>query len=797
MFVLLVIVALSSLIIYWYKFHNHFNKYIKKFPGPKPLPVIGNAHQMGTRPDPLQKMIELEKTYGKMYKMCLGFLPPSLFISDLEMVEHVLSSNTILDKADSYKFLTKWLGDGLLTSTGDKWRKHRKMLTPAFHFKILEQFINVFNLFGNVLTLQLEKEIGKNSFDIFLPISLCTLDVICATSMGTNVDAQQTNSDYVNAVKNISKIIINRTGSALKSVDFLYYFTFDRLRENKLLRLLHNFTERVISKRRQQLLNNVDVDTSSDNLGIKKKLTFLDLMLECQLSKNIISDKAIREEVDTFMFEGHDTTACGISFILYCLANNRDVQMGTRPGNDFRFYKHESYLYGDLDPLQKMIELEKTYGKMYKMCLGFLPPSLFISDLEMVEHVLSSNTILDKADSYKFLTKWLGDGLLTSTGDKWRKHRKMLTPAFHFKILEQFINVFNLFGNVLTLQLEKEIGKKSFDIFLPISLCTLDVICATSMGTNVDAQQTNSDYVNAVKNISKIIINRTGSALKSVDFLYYFTFDHLRENKLLRLLHNFTERVISKRRQQLLNNVDVDTSSDNLGIKKKLTFLDLMLECQLSKNIISDKAIREEVDTFMFEGHDTTACGISFILYCLANNRDVQEKVIEELQEIIGDKNEKITYQHLQSLKYLEMVIKESLRLYPPVPFFGRSLSENTLINGTMLPKGLTLLIIAFNLHRDPDVYPNPEQFIPERFSQEIQSKRSPYAYIPFSAGPRNCIGQKFAMLEMKSIVSKVLMNFELLPATPKHTPILAGHLILKSENGICISVKKRNLNKS
>ncbi|KAK4879442.1 hypothetical protein RN001_007588 [Aquatica leii] len=445
------------------------------------------------------------------------------------------------------------------------------------------------------------------------------------------------------------------------------------------------------------------------------------------------------------------------------------------------------------DPLQTMIKFNKKYGNIYKIYIAFLPPSLIVSNLEMIECILSSNTLLDKALCYKFFDNWLGTGLLTSTGQKWRKHRKMLTPAFHFKILEEFLSVFNLFGNALILKLEDNVDKNSFDVFSPISLCTLDVICSTSMGTNIDAQRTNSEYVRAVKNISEIIINRTGSAFKSVDFLYYFTYDYIKESKLLRLLHNFTEFVISKRRQELLNNVNVDITSDDLGIKKRLTFLDLMLQCQLKDNLISDKDIREEVDTFMFEGHDTTASGISFILYCLANNPKVQEKVVEELKSIVVDRNKPLTYQDLQNMKYLEMVIKESLRLYPPVPNFGRSVSDDMNYNGTVLQKGLTLIVSVYNLHRDPNIYPDPEKFIPERFSIENQSKRSPYAYIPFSAGPRNCIGQKFAMLEMKCIVSKILMNFLLLPSEPRHTLNLVGHLILKSENGVHINIKNRN----
>jgi cytochrome P450 family 4 len=142
-------------------------------------------------------------------------------------------------------------------------------------------------------------------------------------------------------------------------------------------------------------------------------------------------------------------------------------------------------------------------------------------------------------------------------------------------------------------------------------------------------------------------------------------------------------------------------------------------------------------------------------------------------------------------MKYLEQVIKETLRLYPSVPFYGRKTNEAVEFNGSTIPEGVTITIFAYAIHRDPKYFEDPEQFNPSRF--EKFDGKLPYCFIPFSAGPRNCIGQKFAMLEMKSTLSKIIRKFELMPSTPQHKLQLAAEAVLKSANGVKISLKLRD----
>ncbi|KAF2878641.1 hypothetical protein ILUMI_27530 [Ignelater luminosus] len=452
------------------------------------------------------------------------------------------------------------------------------------------------------------------------------------------------------------------------------------------------------------------------------------------------------------------------------------------------------FLFSDILPV--LLGFRKKYGGIFKIHLGFSPPSIVVSDTKFLEYLLGSTRILDKSEDYKFLSRWLGTGLLTSGSSKWKKHRKIITPAFHFQILEQFIDIFDFYGNILIEKLGVEVGKESTNIYPYITLCSLDIICATSMGTKVNAQEdSESRYVYSVKEMCRIIIERSLSAIKMYETLYRFSKDYKKEKQALDILHGYTNSVIQSRKEEVVksNNEDHFSSEDDIGRKKRKTFLDLLLQYKKDGQPISDEDIREEVNTFMFEGHDTTASAMSFSLYCLAKNPDVQEKVIQELQAIFtDDKDKPATHRDLQEMKYLEAVIKETLRLYPSVPIYARHVHEDVEYDEGILPKGLTIGIFAYGLHRDPEIYPNPEHFDPERFTLEKQAERSPYAYIPFSAGPRNCIGQKFAMLEMKSVISKVLRNYKLIEVL-EHQLVLVAETVLKSKSGIYVQLKKRN----
>lgn len=193
----------------------------------------------------------------------------------------------------------------------------------------------------------------------------------------------------------------------------------------------------------------------------------------------------------------------------------------------------------------------------------------------------------------------------------------------------------------------------------------------------------------------------------------------------------------------------------------------------------------------MFEGHDTVTSALTFGLYALSQDREAQQKVYEEIVGIVGDDlNVYPTYNQLQEMKYLDCCIKEVLRKWPPVPFYGRNLDEDLDLDGKIVPKGSNFNMMIYNLNMDPKHFKDPEVFRPERFLEGNERHENNFVYVPFSAGPRNCIGQKFAMLELKSAFCNVIRNFELLPS--KIVPKLLILLTLKSSNGVHVGFRKR-----
>uniref|UniRef100_T1IWF3 Cytochrome P450 n=1 Tax=Strigamia maritima TaxID=126957 RepID=T1IWF3_STRMM len=217
-------------------------------------------------------------------------------------------------------------------------------------------------------------------------------------------------------------------------------------------------------------------------------------------------------------------------------------------------------------------------------------------------------------------------------------------------------------------------------------------------------------------------------------------------NNCIKVAHKLTDDIVkTKRQEREIRKQNGDTTKPNVSV------LDLLLDVNENCEHFSDAHIRAEIDGFVFGGHDTISSALSWVLFLVASHPQVQEKLHQEIDEVFGGEKFKIlTSRDLKNLTYLECVIKESLRRFPTVPIIGRKLeSDVTLIgtasvniNGRVIPADVSVYINIFKLHRDPVVYPNPDKFEPDRFLPENCANRHPYAFIPFSGGPRNCLGK-------------------------------------------------------
>lgn len=445
----------------------------------------------------------------------------------------------------------------------------------------------------------------------------------------------------------------------------------------------------------------------------------------------------------------------------------------------------------------KFKQFREKYGKSYK---SWIAHTLILntSDPKHVEAILNSPKPTSKHVLYFMLREWLGQGLLLSDGTKWQHRRKIITPTFHFKILEQFVEVFDQHSTILVEKLRpKADGTTVVDVYPLICLMALDIIAETAMGTQIKAQEDgNSRYVKAVNDATDILAMRFMKPHLALKKTFKF-FKPKIYNKLLEsvlYMHLFTNRIIEARRKSLNSSEDQESSStdeDNIGIKRRMAFLDVLLQAKnLNGEPLSDNDIREEVDTFMFEGHDTTTSAISFTLRAIACHPEVQKKLFEEVRELFGDDLDRpITYRDIQQLNYMSCVIKESLRLFPPIPAIGRYIREDFELYDCTLPAGTNVIIVLWEILRDPDIYEDPLTFRPERHL-DVNPKLNTFSNIPFSAGPRNCVGQKFALLEIKCVLVKILRHYELLPLGEDVHPSIK--IVLRSKTGVNLGLRPR-----
>ncbi|XP_074858331.1 cytochrome P450 4B1-like [Carettochelys insculpta] len=438
--------------------------------------------------------------------------------------------------------------------------------------------------------------------------------------------------------------------------------------------------------------------------------------------------------------------------------------------------------------LDKAVEWSKKYPRAFPVWFGRFVVFVSLNDADYAKAICARRDPKDNI-MYHYVLPWIGKGLLTLHGQKWVQHRKLLTPGFHYEVLKLYVSLINKSTQVMLDKWEKLVmEKKSVELFEHVSLMTLDSIlkCAFSYESNCQTERKNA-YIKSVYEITFQLKYRIWYLPYQIDFIYFLSRDGRRFQKACDTVHLQTDTVIKERKKSLKDERELE----KIQKKRHLDFLDILL-CAKDENGagLSDEDLRAEVDTFMFGGHDTTASGISWTLYCLAQHPEHQQKCREEIRELLGDQ-EAIQWDDLSKMPYTTMCIKESMRIFPPVPFVGRQLSKPiTFHDGRYLPAGALVAINVYLIHRDPSLWNDPEVFDPMRFSPENSSKRHSHAYMPFSAGPRNCIGQQFAMIEMKVAIALSLRRFEFSP-DPAKTPKKVPQLILRSRNGIHVYLKK------
>ncbi|CAL4063452.1 unnamed protein product, partial [Meganyctiphanes norvegica] len=429
-------------------------------------------------------------------------------------------------------------------------------------------------------------------------------------------------------------------------------------------------------------------------------------------------------------------------------------------------------------------------------------PNVFIYKANFIKIILSNSKHIEKAWFYRYWQPWIGLGLFTSKGGKWKSRKKLLTPAFHCQLLDEFVEVFNRQSLKLVDKL-KEANEKPIDIFPFISRCALDTICETIMGVNLNTQdESESEYLQSVSKNVNLIGNNIDKPLKwqKPEYTYIRNIiskyaEIFKNCMFLRQNHKMYKRRAYFKYLRGRVHIKHTESQSSKPIDGKLLLYGFIKYLSLEYYYIYIY-IRSGVECLSLEGQGSNPVNKNYIIYHLDLNPDVQEKLHTELEGIFGDSNREITSEDLSQLKYLECCIKESLRLFPSVPIHSRNLNEDLQLDRFVIPAGTTVHVMQYVLHRDPTYFPDPEAFMPERFGPEQSIARHPYAYIPFSAGPRNCIGQKYAIMEEKIILSNILRHFHIESQVPREDFHVLNKGVLTPENGNILKLSPRNITK-
>ncbi|XP_067846421.1 cytochrome P450 4B1-like [Heptranchias perlo] len=453
-------------------------------------------------------------------------------------------------------------------------------------------------------------------------------------------------------------------------------------------------------------------------------------------------------------------------------------------------YGHALEFSQDGTDLDKAVLWAKKYPYGHQVWFGPFTAFLGVYHPDYAKAILAISEPKDDV-AYRFMLPWIGDGLLISSGQKWYRHRRLLTPGFHYDVLKSYVQLIAECTKIMLDKLELISTKEqTVELYHHLSLMTLDSIlkCAFSYHSNCQIESNNS-YIQAVYELGYLATHRFRTFQYHYDLIYYFSSHGYRFRKACDLAHQHTDKVIRQRKEALKDEKELERIKE----KKHCDFLDILL-CSRDENGIglSDEDLRAEVDTFMYEGHETIASGLSWFLYCLAQHPEHQQKCRDEVQELLQGHN-KFEWEFLSKIPYTTMCLKETLRLYPSLPVVARKLTKPLIFpDGKQVPKDCLVALSLYCLHRNPLFWDNPEVFNPLRFTPENTEKRHHHAFLPFSAGPRNCIGQHFAMNEMKVAVALILNRFELEVDETK-LPIKIPQLVLRSKNGMHLKIKKLN----
>jgi cytochrome P450 len=420
--------------------------------------------------------------------------------------------------------------------------------------------------------------------------------------------------------------------------------------------------------------------------------------------------------------------------------------------------------------------LHKDYGDIVYSQMGPYRTFFFFHPDQIKEILTDKAKLLPKFRlQVRVLQQWDGNGLLLSEGEFWASQRRLVKPAFQVKRFAAYANAMVHKSASIAQAWERLPDSRVINIEEEMTRLTLEIAAKTFFDTDVTGET--RDLRKAVAILSETAFREFGEVIHWPDWV---PLPRIRAKRwAIKYLDSTIRRFIAERRK---------TPEDRGDL---LSMLLHAVDSEDSKTRMTDEQARDEAMVLFLAGHDTTAAGLTWFWYIMGKYPEIQQRSHDEIESIL-EKNCP-AFADVARLRYLGSVIKETLRLYPPaIGIFAREAKEQMQLGGYEIPRGSILYAFSYVTHRDQRWFPEPERFDPERFLGEKERELSPFAYFPFGAGPRVCIGAQFALTEMTLVAASLLQRFEFSLRPGDGDPEPLTHLSLRPRGGLSMVLRKR-----
>ncbi|XP_055696260.1 cytochrome P450 6a9-like [Lutzomyia longipalpis] len=450
--------------------------------------------------------------------------------------------------------------------------------------------------------------------------------------------------------------------------------------------------------------------------------------------------------------------------------------------------KHTSKLFADI---YKQLKGQDVFGGIY----FFTKPAIIPLDLEFLKNILVKDFqyFHDRGVYVNEKDDPLSGHLFALSGQRWKNLRNKLSPTFTSGKMKMMHSTIIAVAKEFQKYLEP-IAQKNQEVEIKdiLSRFTTDVIGNCAFGIECNSlKEPDTEF----RRVGKRVFEFTGFQFVRVFFLAMF------QNFGRALKLKITKPEVSEFFMRLLKETTDYRDKNNI---KRNDFLSLLMQIMKTGKLEGDdtdlgKMTFEELaaQTFLFfiAGYETSSSTMTFALYELAQHQDIQDRAREEVNKVLAKYNGEYTYEACMELKYIDQIIHESLRKHPIVDSLLRSCGQDYNVPGTkhVIEKGTFVNISVYAIHHDPDIYPDPEKFDPDRFTEENVKNRHPYAWLPFGEGPRICVGMRFGMMQTRVGLANILSKYrvKLSPKTPVPLVLDTTNAVMSPKGGMWLRLEK------